>query len=220
MVEKKKQEKALSNTGCHVFDGNLTLRIGKKEIKVRCEYFGLDLKHASQEHQMVVLIKQHLPYDELDTGWLVRTKQMDADHKFGLKPTENSRSWSVYDYNDVVAWGYADGGLNSDHFNSCRMRPEDWPQFAGEPVDEVDEADDEDTDIERCYVKLRMKENGDMDVNAVFPKDEEVLEQGTNHAKGMFLDCAKVFADFHKKHPEVTEMHFYTENEVIMEGDV
>ena len=207
MEQKQKKEKALSITGCHVFDGNLTLRIGKKEIKVRCEYFGLDLKHASQEHQMVVLIKQHLPYNELDTGWLVRTKQMDADHKFGLKPTKNSRSWSVYDYNDVVAWGYADGGLNSDHFNSCRMRPEDWPQFAGESHNEDVDVDFEEVEVERRCVKLRYQD-GEIHYNAIQGADEPTERGGTK----LMHDCAKVFYDFRKEHPEVTEMHFYTDD--------
>ena len=217
MEQKKKQEKAISNTGCHVFDGNLTLKIGKKEYKVRCEYFGLDLKHASQEHQLVMLIKQHLPYDELDTGWLVRTKQMDAEHKFGLKPRKSDRSWSVYDYNDVVAWGYADGGLNGSHLNSCRLRPEDYPQFAGKPKDDVEieewEDFDDDEGVERRGVKFRIDENGEIHYNAIVAGDEEM----TDNATDLMRDAGKAFYEFRNKHPEVTEMHFYTDDEVEVE---
>lgn len=213
MEQKKKQEKAISNTGCHLFDGNLTLRLKGKEVKVRCEYFGLDLQRASQEHQLVVLIKQHLPYDELDTGWLVRTKDMDKEHRFGLKARKEDRHWSVYDYNDVVAWGYADGGLNSDHFNSCRLRPEDYPEFAGQSEDEADDYEYDDTESEsrRC-VKLRYQD-GEIHYNAIQGADEPTERGGTK----LMHDCAKVFCDFRKEHPEITEMHFYTDDEVEVE---
>ena len=209
--EKQKQEKAISSTGCHIFDGNLTLRIGKKEYKVHCEYFGLDLKHASQEHQIVMLIKQHLPYDEIDTGWLVRTKDMDKEHRFGLKAHKNDRTWAVYNYNDVVAWGYADGGLNSSHFNSCRLRPEDYPQFASEPEDELDDFYEDDDLIYRKCVKLRAAGDDQMEVHAIFGENDDVLEPGTHHAKGLFRDCAMAFNAFRKEHPEVMEIHFYTD---------
>lgn len=211
MEKNKKSEKPISITGCHIFDGNLTLKIAGKQYKVRCEYFGLDLQRASMEHQLVMLIKQHLPYGELDTGWLVRTKDMDKEHRFGLKARKNDRYWSVYDYNDVVAWGYADGGLNSDHFNSCRMRPEDWPQFAKQPQDEATDCyeDDDFDDTDRHCVKFRY-EDGQIHYNAVVYSDEERHRGGTQ----LMHDAAKVFDDFRKEHPEVTEMHFYTDDEV------
>lgn len=76
--------------------------------------------------------------------------------------------------------------------------------------------DDEDV-IERKCVKMRANENGEIKVNAIFAKDDDILEPGTNHAKGLFHDCAKAFDDFRKEHPEVTEMHFYTDEEVMME---
>ena len=211
--KKKKAEKPISpNTGCHVFDGNLTLRIGKKTYQVRCEYFGLDLQSASQEHQLVMLIKQHLPYDELDVGWLVRTKDMDKEHRFGLKAKKSDRHWSVYNYNDVVAWGYADGGLNSNHFNSCRMRPEECPQFAGQPKDNVDdyEYDDIENEDRRC-VKFRYQD-GEIHYNAVVADSEHM----TDNATDLMRDAGKNFYEFREKHPEVTEMHFYTDELVQM----
>ena len=209
MEKNKKKEKAISNTGCHIFDGNLTLRLNGKEIKVRCEYFGLDLQRASQEHQLVVLIKQHLPYDELDTGWLVRTKDMDKEHRFGLKTRKNDRMWAVYNYNDVVAWGYADGGLNSEHFDSCRMRPEEYPEFAGKPKDdhEYDDVDDE----ERRCVKFRYQD-GEIHYNAVVASGEQMKDNATD----LMRDAGKAFYEFRQQHPEVTEMHFYTDELVQM----
>ena len=206
MEEKKKKEKAISNSGGQIFDGLLTLRIGKKEYKVHTEYFGLDMQHASQEHQIIVLLKQHLPYDEIDTGWLVRAKDLDKDHRFGLKARKSDRWFAVYDYNDVVAWGYADGGLNSDHWNSCRMRPEDYPQFAGDPQEDEEEEFD---DIERRGVVFKV-EDGEIHYNAIVADDEKM----TNHATDLMRDAGKTFYDFREKHPEVTEMHFYTDDEV------
>lgn len=204
MTKNKSSEKPISNTGCHLFDGNLTLRLKGKEINVRTEYFGLDLQHASQEHQLVMLIKQHLPYDELDTGWLVRTKAMDKERRFGLKARKNDRTWSVFNYNDVVAWGYADGGLNSDHFKSCQLRPEDYPQFAGNPQDD-EEYEDIENEERRC-VKLRYQD-GEIHYNAIQAADEPTERGGTK----LMHECAKVFCDFRNEHPEVTEMHFYTD---------
>lgn len=215
MNENKKKEKAISNTGCHIFDGTLTFRMGKKEYKVRCEYHGLDLQRASQEHQLVMLIKQHLPYEEIDTGWLVRAKDLDKNHRFGLKARKEDRTFPVYDYNDVVAWGYADGGLNSDHFDSCRLRPEDYPQFAGDPQDDMKQDFAEDYMDRRC-VKFKVADNGEIHYEAIAVADEEKLRGGTK----LMHECAKVFCDFRKEHPEVTEMHFYTDDEVTMEGDV
>lgn len=223
MKENKKQEKPISNSGCIVFDGNLTFKVKGKTFKVHTEYHGLDLQRASQEHQVVMLIKQHMPDNEVDTGWLVRGKDLDKQHRFGLKARKHDRTFSVYDYNDVIAWGYADGGLNSDHFNSCRLRPEDFPQFAGDPTDEDLEVlgeiidDLESPNIQRECVKLRAGKGDKIHVDAVFAEDEEVVEPGTNHAKGLFYECAKNFDDFRRQHPEVTEMHYYTDNEVTVE---
>lgn len=216
MEQNKKQEKAISHTGCHIFDGTLSFKMGGKDYKVRCEYHGLDLQRASQEHQIVMLIKQHLPYDEIDTGWLVRTKNLDKEHRFGLKARKNDRTFAVYDYNDVVAWGYADGGLNSDHFDSCRLRPEDYPEFAVSPDDDVEDEDDwgDDSDVERRCVKFKVTDK-DIIYDAVMGKDDMMKDGGTP----LMHACAKVFYEFRKEHPEVTEMHFYTDELVKMEEE-
>ncbi len=219
MNENKKQEKPISNSGCLLFDGNLTLTLKGKTFKVHTEYHGLDLQRASQEHQVVMLIKQHMPDDEVDTGWLVRGKDLDKQHRFGLKARKHDRTFSVYDYNDVIAWGYADGGLNSDHFNSCRLRPEDYPQFAGEPTDEDLEVlgeiidDLESPNIQRECVIFKMDDKDNIHYHAVVDKEEKM----TDNATDLMRDCAKVFYDLREKHPEVREMHFYKDNEVTLE---
>ena len=57
----------------------------------------------------------------------------------------------------------------------------------------------------RC-VKLRV-EDDNIVYNALMGKDETMKRGGTE----LMHTCAKVFCDFRKEHPEVTEMHFYTD---------
>ena len=64
---------------------------------------------------------------------------------------------------------------------------------------------------ERENVKLRYQD-GTIHYEAVQPIDEPTESGGTP----LMHDCAKVFCDFRKSHPEVTEMHFYTENEATL----
>jgi hypothetical protein len=77
--------------------------------------------------------------------------------------------------------------------------------------------EDDDDDIKRRCVKLRY-EDGQLRLNATLAHDEPFLEDdGTNHVKGIVKDCARNFEEFRKQHPEVTEMHYYTDEEVIMD---
>jgi hypothetical protein len=219
----QKKEKAISQTGCtKLLKGAMSITLGNgKSYQVKTEYFGLGLQKASQENQVVMLIKQHLPYDEVDTGWLVRTKEMDKNYQFGLKATKDARSWSVYNLNDVVAWGYADGGLNSDHFRSCQLRPDELQQ----PVedDEEDEQEDFDTpdesewgDAYRCRRCVKFKVDND---NVYFNAHMGVGEMKENGGTPLMHACAKAFTDFRNEHPEVTEMHFYTDEELAVSED-
>ena len=116
----------------------------------------------------------------------------------------------------MVAWGYADGGLNSDHFDSCRLRPEDYPEFAGSPDYDVEDEDDwgDEDDVERRCVKFKVTDD-EIVYNAVMGKDEMMKDGGTP----LMHACAKVFCEFRKEHPEVTEMHFYTDELVKMEEE-
>ena len=220
MGKKKDERKHLSQTGCVVFDGQMKIKVNGNEYTVATDYGGIALSHADQSKEVIVLIRHHLPYDELDIGFVVRAKEYDADRCFGLKAKLSDRHWGVYDYCDVVAWGYVDGGLNNpNHFNSCQLRPDDYPQFACNVPVEPDEIWEDDDDnfpsIDRKGVVLRFdsKEEGAVHYNAVVGADEEMERGGTK----LMHDCAKVFTDFRKEHPEVTEMHFYTDDEVEVE---
>ena len=213
-------------TGRIIFDGNLQLRIPGHGIKtIRTDLAGLKLHKADPNKELLVLTNPFAGYDELHTGYIVRTKNYDDQERpcFGLKHEPDADSWTVINYCDVVAWGYADGGLNDPTlFYSCQStvaeeierehrRAEKGMKTHAERLAEMEaevEAD-EDDDIKRRGVRFRI-EDGEIHYNAVVGDDEKM----TDHATDLMRDAAKAFYDFRKEHPEVTEMHFYTDDEV------
>jgi hypothetical protein len=64
----------------------------------------------------------------------------------------------------------------------------------------------------RC-VKFRV-EDDNVVYNALMGRDEAKKDGGTE----LMHACAKVFCDFRKEHPEVTEMHFYTDELLDVEN--
>jgi hypothetical protein len=84
---------------------------------------------------------------------------------------------------------------------------------------EAEMYDEEEEDIKRRCVKL-WYEDGQLHLNATLAQDEPFLEDdGTNHVKGIVHDCAMAFENFRKEHPDVTEMHFYTDDELAMNNE-
>ena len=81
--------------------------------------------------------------------------------------------------------------------------------------DEDDWDDDEDSDVERRCVKFKVTDK-EIIYEAVMGKDEMMKDGGTP----LMHDCAKVFYEFRKDHPEVTEMQFYTDELIKMEEEV
>jgi hypothetical protein len=63
----------------------------------------------------------------------------------------------------------------------------------------------------RRYVKLKATDT-DINYEAVIADDETIHSGGTE----LMHACAKAFSDFRKLRPEVTEMHFYTDDEVLL----
>ena len=116
-------------TGRIIFDGNLQLRIPGHGIKtIRTDLAGLKLQKADPNKELLVLTKSFAGYDELHTGYIVRTKNYDDQERpcFGLKHEPDADSWTVINYCDVIAWGYADGGLNDPTlFYSCQSTVEE-----------------------------------------------------------------------------------------------
>lgn len=214
-------------TGRIIFDGNLQLRIPGHGVKtLRTDLAGLKLHKADPNKELLVLTKTFVGYDELHTGYIVRTKNYDDQERpcFGLKHEPDADSWTVINYCDVVAWGYADGGLNDPTlFYSCqstkaeeeereRRRAEKGTKTHAEKLAEMEVNEpEEDDDIQRRGVRFRI-ENGETHYNAVVSGDEKMTENATD----LMRDAAKNFYDFREKHPEVTEMHFYTDDKVCM----
>jgi hypothetical protein len=122
----------------------------------------------------------------------------------------------------VVAWGYADGGLNDPTlFYSCqstvaeeidreRRRAEKGMKTHAERLAEM-EAEDDDEEYIKAPHGLVMR----------FRHKDDQIQNGTTWTNDMgpipegFQEKLKVtlqdFLDFTKAHPEFKEMHFYTE---------
>lgn len=205
MANTKSERQHLSSSGCITFDGCMKIKVLGNEYLVRTDLGGIALSHADQNKEVIVLIRHNLPFNEIDTGFVVRAKVYDEAGGFGLKARQKDRHWPIYRYTDVVAWGYVDGGCNNpEHFASCQMRPEDYPQWASKPKSEDEE------ECKRECIKLRY-ENNRIRYHAVQPADK-----GAEHGvTPLIRDCETAFCDFRKAHPEVTEMHFYTDEDPL-----
>ena len=213
-----------------IFDGNLQLRIPGHGIKtLRTDLAGMKLHKADPNKELLVLTNPFAGYDELHTGYIVRTKNYDDQERpcFGLKHDPDADSWTVINYCDVVAWGYADGGLNDPTlFYSCqstkaeeeereRRRSEKGMKTHAERLAEMDaEIEERLKQNERpdgLVVKLRDKD-GSIDIETSWPKAK--LADYLPFVKDQMADCFESFDAFRKKHPEFHEMHFLTEHTV------
>ena len=212
--------------GCIIFDGNIQVRIPNHGLKtLRTDLGGMALHKADPNKELLVLMRAHVGYNEIDTGYIVRTKTYDDGRPpyFGLKHDPDAESWGCHNYCDVIAWGYADGGLNDETlYYSCqstveeeiereRRRAERGMKTHAERLAEM-QAEQEDA-VEwgdelgdRRYVRFRATDDNII-YNAIMGTDEAKKDGGTE----LMHACAKVFCDFRKEHPEVTEMHFYTD---------
>ena len=229
-TKNKKADKPKFNGTVQWF-GNIQIEIPGHGLKtLRTDFGGIKLQKANPNKELLVLVRDHVAYNEIDTGYIVRTKVYDDAETpyFGLKSHPDADGWGCFNYCDVIAWGYADGGLNDPTlFYSCqstveeekereRKRAEKGMKTHAEKLAEMeaeteDDWDDFDDEKRRC-VKFRI-ENGDMYYNAVVGAGESMTRGGTN----LMHDAAKVFHDFRETHPEVTEMHFYTDDKVKIE---
>ena len=217
-------------TGSILFDGNLQIRTARGEFRtIRTDLGGLKLKNADPNKELLVLVRDHVGYNEIETGYIVRMKQYDDAQMpfFGLKDNPDANSWGCHNYCDVIAWGYADGGLNDPSlFYSCqstkaeeeereRRRAEKGMKTHAERLAEMDaEIEERLKQNERpdgLVVKLRDKD-GNIDIETSWPKAK--LEDYLPFVKDQMADCFESFDAFRQKHPEFHEMHFLTEHTV------
>ena len=125
----KKADKPMFH-GCVTFDGTMQVRLHNGEVKtLRTDLGGITLYHrANPNKEILVLVRDHVGFNELDTGYIVRSKQYDNSEQlfFGLKSEPDADGWACHNYQDVIAWGYADGGLNDPTlFYSCQSTVEE-----------------------------------------------------------------------------------------------
>ncbi len=217
-------------TGRIIFDGNLQLRIPGHGIKtIRTDLAGLKLHKADPNKELLVLTNPFAGYDELHTGYIVRTKNYDDQERpcFGLKHEPDADSWTVINYCDVVAWGYADGGLNDPTlFYSCQSTVEEeidrerrraekgmktHAERLAEMEAEVQERLKQNERPDGLVVKLRDKD-GNIDIETSWPKAK--LADYLPFVKDQMADCFTSFDEFRKAHPEFHEMHFLTDHTV------
>ena len=209
--------------GCVTFDGNIQVRIPQHGLKtLRTDIGGMKLQKADPNKELLVLTRNHVGFDEIDTGYIVRAKIYDDGNPpyFGLKHDPDADNWACHNYCDVIAWGYADGGLNDPTlFYSCqstveeeidreRRRAEKGMKTHAERLAEMEAEADE-------YIKaphglvMRFRHKDDQIQNGtMWTKDMGPIPEGFQEKLKVTLQD---FLDFTKAHPEFKEMHFYTE---------
>ena len=210
-------------TGRIMFDGNIQVRLLTGELKtLRTDLCGMKLQKADPNKELLVLTKRFTDYNEIHTGYIVRAKTYeDAEQPhFGLKHEPDADSWTIVNYCDVIAWGYADGGLNDPTlFYSCqstveeeiereRKRAEKGMKTHAERLAEIEaESEEEAVKVPDCLAMRYRHKDGFVQNGTTWP-----IEMGLPDG---FQEKLKVtlqeFLEFTKAHPEFKEMHFYTE---------
>lgn len=210
-------------TGRIMFDGNIQVRLLTGELKtLRTDLAGMKLQKADPNKELLVLTNRFTDYNEIHTGYIVRAKQYDDQERpcFGLKHEPDADSWTIINYCDVIAWGYADGGLNDPTlFYSCqstvaeeiereRKRAEKGMKTHAERLAEMDaENEEEIVKVPDCLAMRYRHKDGFVQNGTTWP-----IEMGLPDG---FQEKLKVtlqeFLEFTKSHPEFKEMHFYTE---------
>ncbi len=213
-----------------LFDGNIQVRLLTGELKtLRTDLCGMKLQNADQNKELLVLTQFFTDYNEIHTGYIVRMKRYDDCEQpcFGLKHEPDADSWTMINYKDVVAWGYADGGLNDTTlYYSCQSTVEEeitreryraehgmktHAERLAEMESEMEERMKQNERPDGLVVKLREKD-GSIDIETSWPKAK--LSDYLPFVKNQMADCFTTFDEFRKAHPEFQEMHFMTEHTV------
>ena len=208
-------------TGRIMFDGNIQVKLLTGELKtLRTDLAGMKLHKADPNKELLVLTNRFTDYNEIHTGYIVRTKQYDDQERpcFGLKHEPDADSWTVINYCDVIAWGYADGGLNDPTvFYSCQstvaeeIAREKWRAEHGMKThaERLAEMEAESEEEQQPGLTLKFKHDGDqVKSSASWPKHDPALVVDMPERMGT---CGEEFVKFTEAHPEIKEMHFYTE---------
>lgn len=93
--------------GSYIFDGNIRITVKGQEYNLKTDYGGFRWKEADPEREIIALVRDMLPYNEVKTGFAVFPKSA-TPYKVYLKPTPRSKDRLVYHFTDILAWGYVD----------------------------------------------------------------------------------------------------------------
>ena len=218
-------------TGRIMFDGNIQVRLLTGELKtLRTDLAGMKLQKADPNKELLVLTNRFTDYNEIHTGYIVRAKQYDDQERpcFGLKHEPDADSWTIINYQDVIAWGYADGGLNDPTlFYSCqstvaeeiereRKRAEKGMKTHAERLAEMEDENAKETVKMPDSLVMRYRhKDGSVQNGTTWPVEMGVPDGFQEKMKVTLQE----FLDFTKAHPEFKEMHFYTEPTVWEEDE-
>ena len=190
-----KNQKAKYN-GSVLFNGKLNVIIGGEKKTLEIDYLGTGIKNADPNREVIVMLKKNIGYNELDTGYIVI---LGGEHPydFGLKPTRESDGYSVYNYGDVIAWGYAS---------------DEEPEQVDERIEEIHR----DPIYKRAKKKIQdmnvciaiQDKDGEIGIKAIVDKNE--IEAYLVVSADYLAACLKTFQQFTKETPDIKEMHFFT----------
>ena len=205
---KQKSKPANAYNGAILFDGNMTVTLATGEEKtLRIDHMGCALKNVDPNKEVLLLMRGNANYNEIDTGFVFFRKQMDG--LFGLRPTPDSDGYTIKSLNDVIAWGYADGGLNNSRIYSCQCTHEQEAKLDRKRKEQniiVPEA--ESNDYDGIVLKFQHSADGSIGVQITTPKNR--LDDYLTASKRWLADCMKTFMEFTEQNPDINEMHFYT----------
>ena len=214
----KKADKAVYD-GSILFDGNMVVKThgGRKHL-LRVDNMGVELKHADPNKEVIIMMHGNEGYCELATGFVENREDWGDKGWFGLYPNDEKKRCNLYDYSELVAWGYVDGGLNdSRRFYSCHCTPEQEAELerkrkehgivlGGEQPLKV-EQEKKDDEYDGIRIKFQVVD-GSVGIQMEVTKNR--LNDYLVAAEEYLKDCLSDFVDFNKKHPGITEMHFLT----------
>lgn len=105
--------------GSHMFDGKININVEGKNFTLETDLGGMRLRNADTSKEIILITPKHLRYNELDTGYVVTIPKDNS--KFGLKGNLKDKTFSIFGVEEIIAWGYVDGGLNDENqLHSCQ----------------------------------------------------------------------------------------------------
>ena len=199
--------------GAVLFNGNMevTTRDGEKHT-LRVDYLGSALKNADPNKELMLMMRKDASYCELATGYIERRSEWEDGESpmFGLCPSADKIRFTLYEYAEVVAWGYVDGGLNDKgKVYSCQCTPKQEAELERkrEAMRRGEEVEEEGEEYDGIVLKFQEKDEK-VGVQVAVAKDRpaDYLEAARKHLEG----CMQNFVDFAKEHPDIKEVHYFT----------